>query len=491
VPVRREGEEVKRRVFRLIGLAIAWAAASGLAAVPALAAERPNVLFITVDDIGWDSVGANGSKVADATPNIDGLASQGLRFEHGHVTVALCRPTRAVWMTGRYPHNNGAEGFERIYRTVPTLPETLRANGYTTGILGKTRHVIPSREHAFDYRRDKQALMDGRSAARYAEHAVEFFDLARKAKQPFFFMVNTHDAHRPFDDRKPADERSVGSGAEEGGDFPAPSKIYRPDDVPVPGFLPDLPEIREDMAQYYSSVRRADDVVGAVLRALDESGFAEDTLVMLKSDNGMAMPFAKANVWRHSTRMPWIVRWPGVTTPGAHDSEHMIAGVDFAPTILAAVGLEPLAGMDGRSFLPLLRGEKQAGRNHVYTYIDSIANNRSYLMRSIQDVRYGYIWNRWSNGKMVFSSGPGRNVAMRAIWSASKSDPDIAARLKHYLYRVPEEFYDYEKDPDALHNLIDDPAMQGRIRAFRAKLLDHLERTADPGRWAFKKVAAP
>jgi N-sulfoglucosamine sulfohydrolase len=482
---------LKRRVLRLIVFAVACAAASGIAGGPAPAAGRPNVIFITIDDLGWDSVGANGSKVADATPNIDGLAPQGLRFEHGHVTIAICRPARAVWMTGPYPHNNGAGGFDRIYRTVPTVPETLKANGFTTGILGKTRHVIPSRKRAFDYRCREDQLMGGRSAVRYAECAVEFFDLARESKQPFFLMVNTHDAHRPFDDRKPADERSIASGAEKGGDFPAPSKIYRPDDVPVPGFLPDLPEVREDIAQYYSSVRRADDVVGAVLRALDESGFAEGTLVMLKSDNGMAMPFAKTNVWRHSTRTPWIVRWPGVTTPGAHDDEHMIAGVDFAPTILEAVGLEPLEGMDGRSFLPLLREEKQAGRDHVYTYINSTAHNRPYVMRSIQDVRYGYIWNDWSNGKMRFRSESERSLTMKAMGKASKRDPDVAARLKHFMYRVPEEFYDYEKDPDALHNLIDAPAMQGRIRAFRVKLLDHMERTEDPGRWAFRKVVAP
>ncbi|MBW2667939.1 MAG: sulfatase [Deltaproteobacteria bacterium] len=480
-----------RRVSRLIGFAILYAATSGLSADPALASEPPNVLFITVDDIGWDSVGVNGSKVVDATPNIDALASEGLRFEHGHVTVAICRPSRSVWMTGLYPHNSGAKGFTRIYNSVPTLPETLTANGYTTGIIGKTRHVIPSRKRAFDYQIRKQELMGGYSAVRFAEAAADFFVLARQSKRPFFLMVNTHDAHRPFDDGKPAEERSLASGANGGGDLPAPSKIYQTDEVPVPGFLPDLPEVREDVARYYNSVRRADDVVGAVLQALGESGFEKKTLVMLMSDNGVAMPFAKTNVWRHSTRTPWIVRWPGVTTPGAHDSKHMIAGVDFAPTILAAAGLQPQAEMDGRSFLPLLQGKEQAGREYVYTYLDSTARDRSYVMRSIQDVRYGYIWNSWSNGRMVFRNESDRNAAMRAIGKKSESDPVLAARVKHFRYRVPEEFYDYEKDPDALHNLIDDPAVAGRVSAFRAKLLDHMERTRDPKRTSFKKVAVP
>lgn len=481
---------------RFVGLLVAGLLAAGLAASPALAADRPNVLFITLDDMNWDSVGAFGSKVPDTTPNIDRLASQGLRFEHGHVTIAICTPTRAVWMTGRYPHNNGAVGFNRIYSAVPTLPETLKANGYTTGILGKTKHVIPSRKRAFDYSRDGDEMIDGRSADLYAEFSEEFLDRAKRSGKPFFFMVNLHDPHRPFDNRRPAEKRRVAaSGGERRkrgrSDHPAPSKIYRDDEVTVPGFLPDLPLIRKEIARYYSSVRRADDVVGAVLKALAESGFAENTLVMLKSDHGMAIPFVKTNVWRNSTRTPWIVRWPGVVEPGTHDTEHLVGGVDFAPTILEAVGLEPLEGMEGRSFLPLLKGQKQGGWDHVYTYIYITARARPHAMRSVQDVRYGYIWNGWSNGEMMFVNEGQRGMTMKAMMKAAESDEKIAARVKHYLYRVPEEFYDYEKDPDALHNLIDDPAMKGKIEALRARLLEHMKRTGDRERWRFEKVVAP
>ena len=103
-----------------------------------LAESKLNVMFITLDDMNRDSVGIYGSKVKGTTPNIDKLARQGLRFEHGHVSIAICMPTRAVWMTGRYPHNSGALGFTKINPDVPTLPETLLKNGYLTGILGKT-----------------------------------------------------------------------------------------------------------------------------------------------------------------------------------------------------------------------------------------------------------------------------------------------------------------------------------------------------------------
>jgi len=449
--------------------------------------------------MNWDSVGAFGAKVPDTTPNIDRLASQGMRFEHAHVTIAICQPTRAVWMTGRYPHNNGALGFDPIRRGVPTLPEHLRANGYLTGILGKTEHVVPSRKTAFDYRRGRNEMRNGRSAKLYAKFANEFFQQVENQKKPFFFMVNAHDPHRPFDNRKPADKRATataGSAKPSGkaakrkrGDYPAPSRIYGPDEIVVPAFLPDLPKIREEIARYYSSVRRADDVVEAILECLDDAGFAENTIVMLKSDHGIAVPFAKTNVWRNSTRTPWIVRWPGVVEPNSHDTEHLVAGVDFAPTILDALGLKPMESMDGRSFLPVLKGQKQDDRNHVFTHINTIASKRSYPMRSAQTARFGLIWNGWSDGKTTFKNESQSGLTWRAMTAAAESVPEIAARVKHFAYRVPWEFYDYEQDPNALNNLINNPGSQEMIERLTGKLLEHMETTNDPQLPAFQKAA--
>ena len=461
--------------------------AFGLACAGSRAAEQLNVLFITLDDMNRDSVGVYGAKVPETTPNIDRLASEGLRFEHGHVTIAICQPTRAVWMTGRYPHNSGALGFTRIRTGVPTLPETLRANGFYTGILGKTEHVVPSRKEAFEYRRDRSEMHNGRSQELYGSFVAEFLNTAKQADRPFFLMVNAHDPHRPFDKRTPAERRKPlevvispkNNRKMYKGDYPAPSRIYQPDEIVVPGFLPDLPEIREEIAQYYSSVRRADDVVGRVLSELKAAGFDQNTLVMLKSDHGIPVPFAKTNVWRHSTRTPWIVRWPGVVPAGTHDTEHLVAGVDFAPTILDILGIEPMERMDGRSFLPILKGERQADRDFVYTHINTIASGRSYTMRSLQGKRYGLIWNGWSDGETVFRNESMSGLTWRAMVRAAESAPAIAARVRHYSYRVPFEFYDYQEDPDALRNRIDDPALQETIRTHREKLAERMRSTGD------------
>lgn len=462
----------------------------GLVGSTSIAADRLNVLFITLDDMNRDSVGVYGAKVQGTTPNIDRLASEGLRFEHGHVTIAICQPTRAVWMTGRYPHNSGALGFNRINPGVPTLPETLRKNGFYTGILGKTEHVVPSRKAAFEYSRDRSEMHNGRSQKLYGGFVAEFLTKAKDSDRPFFLMVNTHDPHRPFDKRTPADNRKPGKavrtknkrGVERvtyQGDYPAPSRIYQPDEIVVPGFLPDLPPIREEIAQYYSSVRRADDVVGRVLAELDKAGYRENTVVMLKSDHGIPVPFAKTNVWRHSTLTPWIVRWPGRIKPNTHETEHLVAGVDFAPTILDILGITPMDGMDGRSFLPVLNGEKQDSRDFVFTHINTIASGRSYAMRSIQGKRFGLIWNGWSDGETVFKNESMSGLTWKAMVKAAESDSKIAARVKHYSYRSTFEFYDYEQDRDALENLFGNSEHESTIKDFQAKLGELMKSTGD------------
>ena len=447
-------------------------------------------MFITLDDMNRDSVGIYGAKVKGTTPNIDKLAKQGLRFEHGHVSIAICMPTRAVWMTGRYPHNSGALGFTKIKPDVPTLPETLQENGFMTGILGKTEHVVPSRTKAFGYSRDRSEMDNGRSQDLYGKFTAEFLGQVKKEGNPFFLMVNAHDPHRPFDNRKPASERNLtgestetlsGDKKKKGkrSDYPAPSRIYQPDEIVIPGFLPDLPPIREEIAQYYSSVSRADDVVGRVLVELEKSGFAKNTLVMLKSDHGIPVPFAKTNVWRHSTLTPWIIRWPGTVKPGTHETEHLVAGVDFAPTILDALGVAPMKGMDGRSFLPVLKGKKQKGRDFVYTHINTIASGRSYTMRSLQGKRYGLIWNGWHDGETTFKNESMSGLTWKAMAKAAENDSALAKRVKHYLYRTPFEFYDYGKDPDALSNLFDNEEHAKLVSRYEKELNRIMKKTGD------------
>lgn len=460
---------------------------------------RMNVLMITVDDMNWDSIGAYGCKVDDVTPNLDRLASEGMRFERAHVTVAICMPCRAAWMTGRYPHKSGALGFDRINPGVPTMPEALRKAGYFTGLMAKNAHVIPSRHAtAFDVNIPPSALGNGREPSLYHEHAAKFFAAAKAAGKPFFLMANSQDPHRPFaGSEQEAQRKQKGRGGkkrkkakaddddEAGDEFPDVHRTYRPEEVTVPGFLPELPDIRQEMSEYYTSVHRADETVGAVLRALDEAGLRESTVVFFMSDHGMPLPFAKTNAYHHSTKTPLIVRWPGVVTPGSVETHAMVNGIDFAPTVLDIAGLPNLEGADGRTFRGVLAG-KEGGRDHVFTHINTLSSKRAYPMRKVQDRRFAYIFNAWADGKTVFKNESQAGLTMKAMERAAEQDQSIAARVKLFLYRVPEELYDVQNDPDALHNLSDHPDYRDEIRKYRAMLLKEMESSGDPQLQAYR-----
>jgi N-sulfoglucosamine sulfohydrolase len=450
--------------------------------------NQPNILLITADDMNWDAVGAYGCPVAGTTPTIDRLAAEGMRFDHAHVTIAVCQPSRSAIMTGRYPHRSGGEGFHHL-RTpgVPILPELLRGSGYRVGILGKVPHSTPYSDFQWDMTWGMDDLGHGRNPAIYRQYASAFIDQAKAAARPFFLMLNSHDPHRPFyGNDKPE--------WYEEGDLPTaaiPSRTFAPDEITTPGCLPDLPDVRHEISEYYSSVRRCDDTVSAALEVLREAGCEENTLVVFLSDNGMAFPFAKTNCYLNSTRTPWIMRWSGTIQPGSGDTKHFISGIDLMPTLLDAAGIAPPAGVDGRSFLPLLRGERQSGRDFVFTQFHQTAGRRNYPMRCVQSRHFGYIFNPWSDGERVFKNESQAGRTMRAMQAAAEDDPAIAERVELFLHRVPEELYDFRNDPDALRNLIDDPRYAAELHSLQAELERWMETVDDPALAAFCDRGSP
>ena len=320
----------------------------------------------------------------------------------------------------------------------------------------------------WDYSFDQKELGNGRNPEIYYQRSKAFLALSQKEQKPFYFMVNSHDPHRPY-----CNPEKLTRGAA------MPSRTYKAADVTVPGFLPDLPGVREELAQYLNSTRRLDDTFGRVMQALNESGMAENTLVIFISDNGIAVPFAKCNAWFHSSRTPCLVRWPKVVSPNTSNDTDFVSVVDFFPTFLQASGVQGPAGLDGQSFLPLLRGKKQAGREQVYTQIDSKAGGDSVPMRAIQNGKYGYIYNPFSDQKHWYRNN-NEGKTMAAMQAAAESDPAIADRIKLFRYRVPEEFYDLLNDPDCLNNLIHDTQHATTIASMQEQLIRQMRKTDDP-----------
>ncbi len=446
-----------------------------------LYAAQPNILLLTVDDMSCDSVGVFGSKLANTTPNMDKLASQSLRFAHAHVTVGNCMPCRNVMLSGLYSHNNKVEGFYQVKDPGwPHLVDLMKRVGYFTGIRGKVSHSAPYQPYAWDA--DLDTLPDGskghiKDPKSYGISTTDGIAKAKAAGKPFCLVVNISDPHKPF-----------WSKAKGGGKDPyTPSRIFKASEVPIPGFLFDDPQVREELALYYSSVRRADDCVGQVLAALKASGEADNTVVMFMSDHGMPLPFAKTQLYHHSTHTPWMVRWPGVTKAGSVDKEHMISAVDFLPTILDITGAPHPKRLDGRSYLPLLKGGTQEGRDHVIKEYNENAGRSRDPMRGVQTKKYLYLFNPWSNGERVFATATTGTVTYRRMVDLASSSKSLSARLDLYKHRVPEELYDVTKDPDCLVNLINQPKHQAELKELRAKLDAWMVRSKDPMLEAFRK----
>ena len=432
------------------------------------AAAKTNILLITVDDMSCDSVGSFGCSIKDITPNIDRLAKHGLRFKKAHVQVGNCYPSRNVMLSGRYPHTSQVEGFYQIKNIkYPVLCDLMRGGGYYTAIRGKVSHSTPYQPYAWDD--DLTLLEDGKKA--HMKDARSYYDSTKRgiknatsAKKPFFLNINISDPHKPF--WKPGDKHPT-------------SKIFKADDVPIPGFLHDDPAIRKELALYYASVRRADDCVGAIMQALKESKLLKTTVVFFLSDHGMPLPFAKTQLYHHSTNTPLIVSWPGITESGSVNNSHMVSAIDLLPTFLDIAEIEEPIGLQGRTFYPLIKGENQDLRNVIFKEYNENAGGFRNPMRGVQTHRYLYLFNPWSNGKRTMATATNGTATWKRMLELASKNEDIKKRVNVMRYRTVEELYDIKNDPNCLHNLAYSKSHKKTIKDLRDVLLEWMNKTND------------
>ncbi len=441
-------------------------------------AERPNLLIITVDDMSADSLGVFGCKLPDTSPNIDAFARESLRFTHAHVQVGNCMPGRNIMWSGLFSHVNGVEGFvPNKNADYPVLCDLASQAGYFTGIRGKVSHSTPYHPYAWDAVLDSSG--DGKKfhvkdAEGYAASTREGIAMADEAGKPFCLLINISDPHKPF--------YAQGRRGESIPDPHVPSRVFTAEEVPVPGFLPSDEVIRKELAHYYSSVRRADDCFGQIMEALQRSGQAENTFVMFLSDHGMPLPFAKTQLYHHSTHTPLMVRWPGVTEPGTVDQHHMVSAVDFVPTLMDVMDHEHPQPhrLHGRSFAPLFHGRSQEGRDHVILQYNENSGRNRHPMRGIHTREFLYLYNPWSDGSRKFATATTGTQTYGQMVKRAASEPSIAARLDLFDHRVLEELYDVRNDPDCLVNLIDHPDHKATRDRLRNQLTAALVKIEDP-----------
>jgi len=465
-------------------------AASAVAAAPG----RPNIVLIVADDHGTDALGCYGNP-AIRTPHLDALAAEGTRFTHAFCTTASCSPSRSVLLTGQHGHRNGMYGLQhdmhhfQSFAGVRSLPARLAAAGYRTARVGKF-HVAPESVYAFQTVLSGGAANDpaslGRSPVEMADHTRAF--IADRDPRPFFLYFASDDPHRgnivlpdgrPSFDTHPAPNPF---GNRPGGYPGVESVRYDPADVRVPSFLPDAPETRAELAQYYEAVSRLDQGVGRLRRILRETGRQEDTLVIYLSDNGVAFPGAKTTLYDPGIRLPLIIRAPEHRHPGSTQAA-MVTWADLTPTLLDLAGTPAAPGeCDGRSFRAGLDGAPLKGWDEIHASHTLHEVTMYYPMRAIRTRRHKLIWNVAHPLPFPFAL----DLAQSPTWIGAERRGTIYGprTIAAFRQRPRLELYDLERDPDEVTNLAGDPAHAALLRDLTARLREFQRTTRDP--WLHK-----
>jgi len=467
---------------------------------------RPNIVLMVADDHGREAAGCYGNTVIK-TPGMDALAREGVRFTNSCCTTASCAASRAVILTGlqnhttgTYGHTHGAHHFS-CFSDVVTLPVLLNQAGYRTGRVGK-RHYAP--ESLFPFQWGMPESEFGRDDVRMSEFCREFI----REDGPFFLYWCSKNPHRSGVDKKhPLRIDRFGNPSEA---FPGDEeRCYSEDEVVIPSFLSDTPEVRAELAQYYQSISRMDRGIVRLMDVLKEEGEYNHTVVIYISDNGAAFPESKTTLYEPGMRLPCIVRSPlhekrGTTCDG------LVSWADLTPTILdfagavpnaagaamnAAVATASLAGshagsnagpgqFHGRSFRNIIDEESPDDwRDELYAAHTFHEITNYYPMRVVRTKRYKFIYNiAW---KLDYSFAG--DLWISAAWQGAlrdKRDTFGARTVDAYLHRPRFELYDLENDPDETANLAGRPEHRELVESFTQKLKAFQAETSDP--WLHK-----
>ena len=432
--------------------ALALAAEAAPASHPA---DGPlNVLLIVSDDHVHSAMGCSGNP-AVRTPNLDRLADSGVRFSHAFVTVPICTPSRAAFLTGTCGARNGVTFFgKKIPADMPTLPKVLAERGYQTAVIGKWHNVRGFEEYGFRWSRnvfvggmgpywdpmlvqkpgDKPTVVKGQATELFTEAAIGFLREHDPAR-PFLLYVAYTAPHDPRTPPPDYERQYDPAKIQLPGNFktmpqPDPGTLGIRDEKLLP--LPrDPAAVRREIARYYAQISHLDVQIGRVLAALEESGLTSRTLVIFAGDNGLALGahglLGKQTLHEEGVRVPLIMRNPRLKTAG-QTRDALVCLADLLPTICDWTGVKPPPELDGRSLTPVYDGSKAGVRDAIFARYDE---RDQPMFRSVRTQRY---------------------------------------KLIRYVQLGIEELYDLRNDPLELKSLTAEPAMASVLADLRGRL---------------------
>jgi arylsulfatase A-like enzyme len=445
-------------VAALLGLCLATTGSA------ATAPAKPNILWLLVEDAGPSAYSCYGEQKAAATPNIDRLAAEGMRFDRFYTTAPVCSASRSAFNTGMYQTAIGAHQHRTpVKKPLPTgvrtISEWLRNAGYFTANIRTSSEAVGIRGAGkvdWNFIPESGRPFDG-------ENWDEL-----KTRQPFYAQINFQETHRTFN----------------GDGFTDPAKVE------LPPYYPDHPVIRKDYAEYLDAAHRLDGKIAKVLAQLERDGLADNTLVILMGDNGESHIRGKQFGYEEGFRVPMIVRWPkGLPAPAHYQAgsadRRLLEAIDVAPTLLSLAGVPLPPKMQG---VPFLGAQVSEPKRYVFGARDR-CDETAMRIRSVRDERYRYI--RTFTPEMPFFAPNAYKerqypawTLMPKLYAEGKLTPPQAFLCQP---RQPEEqLYDLVADRHEIQNLTAStkPEHVAALKRMRAELESWIVRTDDQGRLA-------
>lgn len=419
---------------------------------------RPNIVHITPHDLGRD-VACLGHPVVK-TPNLDRLGAEGVRFTNHFCASTACSPGRGTTMTGRYAHCNGLMGLVNRGWSMPeserTIVDYLNDAGYETchvGLQHERRHRRMNRYKVYlgEEKGRKSSVCDVVSG-----HAIDYLHKRQPGDPPFYLNAAFFECHAPW-------ERPEYMGR------------YNPDDIVVPPYLPDTPQMRKRLCSFYGSVSFMDECVGKVLDTLRETGLEDDTLVIFTTDHGISFPRAKGTLYDPGMTTALIMRCPGYIKAGTV-CEHLVHSINLVPMVLDMLGMPVPEHVQGRSHYAFLSGGGYEPYDQIFLERNFHADTD--FVRAVRTARYKYIRNLTDRNRNMI---PPENVGV-THWGKLRNSG---------IRRAPEELFDLEKDPNEFNNVAEDPAYASVLADLRGRLEDWMNETNDWLRGAYELIHFP
>ncbi|OXU15607.1 sulfatase family protein [Sedimentisphaera salicampi] len=415
--------------------------------------KKPNFLFIMADDCTYRDIGCYGGQAH--TPNIDKLVPEAMKFTNCFQAAPMCSPTRHNIYSGLYPVKSGAYPNHAVAKEgTKSIVHYLKPLGYRVALSGK-KHIAPEEVYPFEYSGNKNPDMG----------AVEsLFSECSNTETPFCLFACSNEPHTPWNKGDPS--------------------AYDADDVELRPYIPDTPVVRESMTKYLAEVTYFDSQVGQLLDLLDKHNLSDNTMVMVVSEQGNALPFAKWTCYEDGLGSIMIVRWPGKVEAGSK-SDAIVEYVDVTPTFIEAAGGKPPEILDGKSMLGLLTGKTDKHKDYtfgIHTSRGILKNKQPYPIRSVRDENYRLIWNLIPENEFqnVVTENP--SSEFQSMLDLAASGDEHAQEYTHkYQHRPEFELYNIKQDPANINNLADEPGYEEVFKRLKGKLDEWMKDQGDRG----------